>query len=281
MKIYSLGLISKSLSVPPGSGFLPDWKKNHLFWVPCFQASIKFVSFSFQKRLFSMKYFFLTLTLVIILVSCAKKPVINPSREDMLRTGRWKISAGKLYCRLPSGKDTLLDYLNYVLPDCYKDNYIVFDSLFYGAVFTGATRCDASEGDQIPFRWRLTNNDNNMDLYHGFYSIYAVTDTIRPYHFDTTSFDPLVLDSLVKAEDTAFGYFKSLVVLDTIWDFKVAPLAIPNYDIYDAAITNFSQSSFTLNFSYITKYLDSTNHRAISPRLLPDTLRYIITFSNY
>ena len=228
-----------------------------------------------------MKKLFITCSVLLILVACSKKPVITPSREDMLRTGKWKVSSGTVHGRMPNGKDTAIDYVKFVMPDCIKDNYLVFDSLYKGNMFNGALRCDSGQGDRIPFSWRLTNNGNNIDLYNGLNFLYAYNDTLLTYHFDTLSFDPLILDSLVKAIDTTPGFVKALIVLDSIRDLKVTPIALPTYSIYDASITEFSQSAFTLHFSYITKYLDTTGGHLSTPRSLPDTLRYSLKFSNY
>jgi hypothetical protein len=223
--------------------------------------------------------------------------------EDMLRTGKWKIASGTVAGRLPSGLDTTVSYTNFLMPTCWQGEYIVFDSQLNGAIYTGPSKCDPSSPTYINFLWKLNTNNTTLDLYDGFNLIYAFSDSISPYFFDTlvnnaSSSPPLVLDTIFGVYDTLLGYTKTLLVLDTIWNFVITPKAIPNYDIYNASITNFSQSSFTLSFNYITTYLDSTlNHTGkyyytdaitgnndssdYNPKVRPDTLHYTLIFNNF
>jgi hypothetical protein len=230
------------------------------------------------------KYFLPATMAILILAACNKTPTPPaPGREDMLRTGKWKISSGTFTKRLPRGTDTVLTYLNFI-PDCHKDDYIVFDSQMHAAVYSGTNKCNPSDADHIPFVWQLKNNGNNIDLYNGFNNLYSCVETIQSYYFDTTWLDasvgpPYKLDTLIGALDTpAHG---PNIVLDSLWAVHIDSMTTPQISIYNAAISNFSQSSFTLHFSVISTYPDSSNHHATIPVTKPDTMKYIVTYSNF
>ncbi len=230
------------------------------------------------------KYFLTALSVILILVACNKKPTTTttPDREAMLRTGKWKISGGTFTMKLPNGADTTLNYTDYIT-DCHKDDYIMFDSLMHAAVYSGTTKCDLSDPDHIPFVWKLSNDGNNIDLYNGFNNLYGAYDSIYGAHFDTLINDgtTLKLDTIHGVLDTVSPYYRSVVVLDSIWNFSIDTLKTPQISIYNASITGFSQSSFVLNFSVIRTYPDTTGLRATHPRFLPDTMRYKVNYTNF
>ena len=227
------------------------------------------------------KYFLLALPVLLIVAACNKTPTAPaPGVEAMLRTGKWKISGGTFTKRLPDGHghDTVLTYLNFI-PDCHKDDYIVFDSQYHAAVYSGSNKCNASDADFIPFVWQLKNNNTRIDLYNGFNNLYSAIETIQPLRFDTIGQSPLVLDTLVGALDTpAHGHY---IVLDSMWDVHIDSLPTPQISIYNAEITNFSQRSFTLHFSVISTYPDTTNFHGTWPLTRPDTMKYIVTYTNF
>lgn len=201
----------------------------------------------------------LCLLAVLVFVACSKKATPSAdSVSDMLRKNRWKISSGTLAVRLPNGKDTMLNYLNWVHP-CHLDDYFVFNSATQGALFYGSTRCNMGEPDSVTFAWNLGCNNNclsinsNNDLY------YAVAESILPVNFDTLSQSPLVLDTIITAEDTV-GHPGMNIELDSIWRLQFDSVNVANGNISNGVISNFSQSSFTLYFTLEgQKYPDSTN----------------------
>lgn len=237
-----------------------------------------------------MKYFLLALSVVVIFAACSRTPQTpSQSRADILRTGRWKVSAGTLSIKKPNGYDTGLNYLNFI-PKCHQDDYIVFDSQMHGAVFSGPIKCDPSDADSIPFIWQLVANNGEMDLYNGFNCIYGVRDSILPLSFDTlvnnpSYYPPLVLDTIHGVNDTLIGYTRSVVILDSLWKLKIDTAALPITNIYNAIISNFSSASFTLDFSLIYGYLDTTKGHMGLPHLPPiwraDTFKYSVTYSNF
>ena len=237
-----------------------------------------------------MKYVFLTLlSISILFLACSKKSNPASSRANMLRTGKWKMSSGSLSVKLPGGiRDTTLNYLTYV-PACHLDDYIDFGPSTFGSVFSGSLKCSPNDPDSVQFQWGLSNNDNNISLFRGFSVIWSVKSIVWPYSVDTTQFTPfLALDTLHGVNDTLPGYTRQVVVLDSFWTVKYYSDSVPNFDIYNAQISDFSQSSFTIIFSMYSTYMDTThNHTGIlagttdmDPVVRPDTVKYKLTFTN-
>jgi hypothetical protein len=241
------------------------------------------------------KYLILALSLILIYSACSKKPTTVPGRKDNLRTGKWKIASGTVTVKLPDGRDTTLNYMNYI-PLCHQDDYFVFNSDLYGAWFNGDIRCNVGDPDSIKFSWVLGNNNNTLSLYNSDHLFYALHDSIYPYRFDTVNFSPLELDTLYGVHDTVEGYDRVLVILDTIWEAHYDSLkSVANTDIFNAVITDFSQSSFTLHFTYYSWYHDTTNHHTgmniypgtppdtvdLNPILKRDTFKYKVTYTNF
>src|SRR3954454_20812879 len=100
-----------------------------------------------------MKYFFLTLSVILIFTACNKTPTVTANRENILRSKKWKLSSGTLTVKKPNGRDTNLKYLDFI-PDCYKDDYLTFDSMRHGTVFTGAVSCNAADPASHSFVWQ-------------------------------------------------------------------------------------------------------------------------------
>jgi hypothetical protein len=252
-----------------------------------------------------MRYFLLTLSVILLFLACSKKPKTTATVENILRTGKWKLSAATVTVRKPNGKDTTLNYLNFI-PGCYKDDYLEFDSLNYGKRYTGDSTCSAAEPLFYPFAWQLKNNNSMMSLYNGFNYVFGIVDTVQPYHADTLSQVPyLVLDTVagMGTLDTTLPP-KLYVEIDTVRELRFSGVvagqgntgpAIAGFNITDGYITNFSQQSFELHFQLISYYDDSTKwHSAsilqplddiINPDSfgvrLPDTFNYTFTYSNF
>lgn len=243
-----------------------------------------------------MKYLFLAMSALLILVACGKKPTSTPNRADILRTGKWKVSSGTITVNLPNGRDTTLDYMTFI-PACHRDDYILFDSGNAAAIYSGGSKCNAGDPDHIDFVWLLhRDNESLIDLYGGFNNTFGIVDTIQPFQFDTLSTNPyLVLDTLLGVFDTAHGYTRVVPVLDTIWKlkFQYDSSVITNPSIYGATITDFSQSSFTLHYNMSSLYPDSSGFhtrqyvdpnlgiRDFNPIMRPDTVKYSIKYTNF
>jgi hypothetical protein len=232
-----------------------------------------------------LKHFFLALSFLLLVSSCSKNSSQTKSMTEMLRTGRWKISGANVKLRLPSGLDTTLNLFRF-MPSCKTGVYLVFDSFgVNGNMYTG-TPCNAGDPTEINFQWNLTDNNTILNLYNGFNLVYAITDTVlQPVYFDTlvnnvNASPPLVLDSVVTAEDTGYIGFPHYLVLDSMWNLKFDSIPDPYLNI-NGQISNFSQSSFTLTFAEISVYPDSTLNHASAPIYRPDTVHFTFIFNNF
>jgi hypothetical protein len=240
-----------------------------------------------------MKKYLILILSVMLIVSCNKKPTITTSRADILRSGHWTISSGSIRLRLPNGNDTTLNYLNF-LPRCHQDDYMVFHAGVDAAMFSGNFKCSPADPDSVTFRWTFTNGNNAISFYNGFDFTYSVTESILPFVFDTTQLNPyVVVDTIHGVFDTTLGYTRSLVVLDTLWYLHFDSTALQYNYINNAAITNFSATSFTINYWVLGNYPDSTNHHTnqlilpggaaadtidYNPIIRPDTFWYTVTY---
>jgi hypothetical protein len=232
--------------------------------LPSFKPRIYLVVLTF-KILIKMKYVLLTLSVITLFASCKTETVPPVTRESQLRGGSWRLQSGTLTMKLPSGKDTVLDYLK-VAPDCAKDDLMVFDSAHLGRRLSGATTCNPSDPESVPFKWQMYENEKYIDLYNAFNTIYAMPYTVEPY-------------VLTDAGDTVRNL-----------KFTVVPVP-PNpnvptssgFDINRAYISAFSGSAMTINFPVISTYLDTTNFHggdpALPPVSRPDTFEYKLTFT--
>jgi len=232
-----------------------------------------------------MKYFFLALSLVVLVIACNKKPTVAPNRENLMRVKKWKITDGTVTVKKPNGRDTILKYMNFV-DTCYLDDYIKFDSNHFGSLNTGDKKCNLADPNQRSFTWKLWNNDNYIDLYDGFNTIFCANTSIEPFHFDTLEKNPLKLDTILGRLDTIPGFTKQFIILDTVRELRYTSFRIPKFDLYGAEILDFTTSSFKLKFSFKTTRLDSTAFHAggpwnLAPLVVPDTADYVLTLTAF
>lgn len=109
-----------------------------------------------------MKYLLTTLSVLLIFAACKK--VDTPlSRQEELRNGKWKRSDLKIQYNPYIGTDTLLPYYDSVMPECLKDNYIVFGSNHDGSIKPGDIKCTTGpDPDSVSFYWSLEDNDTHI-----------------------------------------------------------------------------------------------------------------------
>ncbi len=217
-----------------------------------------------------MRYIVLALSVLLCVAACNKKPTPNYGTESKLRSGKWKLASGTVKLRKPDGKDTTVDYMQFI-PECYKDDYFMFDSMNMGRRFTGSTTCSPADPEYFSFYWDLKDNAF-LSLYNGLNYIYGITDTIQPFELDTLSWSPLEFDTVIGQLDTILPP-KLLIQLDTIRKLKFygipggvgeTGVARGGFDIFDGDLINFSESSFTLHFQMHSYYWDSTQYHGAS-----------------
>jgi hypothetical protein len=206
-----------------------------------------------------MKYFLLSLSAIVLLAACQKTPKNDVTRENILRNGKWKIASGSLVAKLQSGKDTTLNFPP-MIPTCNQDDYLVFDSLYTGAVYGGATKCSPSEPDYIRFSWQLLNNGNTIVFNNPLNLLYKEYMSLELPKLDTISMNPFVTQVVYPAT-----YF--VVPYDTT--------------TITATISSFSTSSFTLNYNIPSIYFDTTGNNTYSPVLRLDTINYTVTYNSF
>jgi len=233
------------------------------------------------------KYLVITLSLAVILfAACSKKATPSVATYgDWLRNSKWKIASGTLTMKKPNGQDTILNYLNWI-PTCHLDDYFGFNTPTTGAYFNGSVVCDPSQPDSFSFTYALSDDAKYLSLYNNDHFYYSVTESILPYVFDTLQWNPyLILDTLYGVNDTAAGYTRTVIVLDTIWNLNFTSTPVINTTIVNAPITNFTANTFTLYFTLLAQYPDSTNMHAGAPDSNPiirqDTFKYNINYTTH
>ncbi len=112
-----------------------------------------------------MKQILCALLVIVIAVSC-KKADEPRTGQDILRSGKWRQSGGIVKVK-GFHLDTTINYLNDAafVPDCRKDDYLVFKDNFDGAVNSGGQKCTQDEGDETAFTWELINGGANLNIY--------------------------------------------------------------------------------------------------------------------
>lgn len=111
-----------------------------------------------------MKYCLLFLSAVVFLVSCEKTEAPK-SKQDKLRDGKWWLDTTVIaYYKPYSDTDSVYGIGNASVPDCKKDDRIVFREATAGAHLTNKERCGA-ELDEYGFTWSIFENDTKMYLY--------------------------------------------------------------------------------------------------------------------
>ncbi|HRO42747.1 MAG TPA: hypothetical protein PL009_07915 [Flavipsychrobacter sp.] len=113
-----------------------------------------------------MRYLLAIVSLLILFTACNKKGETTVTREDELRSGKWKMIAGTHRWDPAIGKDTTIHYYD-SLPACKKDDYLIFANSFAGTQNSGE-KCDLSEPEAIDFRWYLENNGTKINFYNAF-----------------------------------------------------------------------------------------------------------------
>ncbi len=207
-----------------------------------------------------MKKLLYALAAMALFVASCTKSSDSVSVTSILKTGRWKIKSATISVRLPNKlRDTTLDYFNYI-PSCHVDDYLRFDSLLRGYVYGASTKCNFGEPDSTGFVWKLYNNEQNMDIYNGFYLIDSLWNYFDPPQLDTISVSPLVLD--------------------TVWPMKFNAYRSNTLNIYNGRVVNPTTTGFELFFAHKAVYADTTGGNQNHPIYRDDSLRYHIYFES-
>ncbi len=194
------------------------------------------------------KSLLLLLALFSILVACNKTPDPQSDVTTNLRTGKWKIASGTVTMRAPNGVKADQPYYPYLRKTCMQDDYIIFDSANHGAVYSNSTHCSVADADSISFVWHLKNNDKNIDLFNVYWMIDSISQQIA-------------LNS------------------SSIYVATYSNATSHEANIRDGKLSNVTASSFTLEYSLIGQYLDTTGNPA-SPVAKPDTFEFHVNYTH-
>ena len=105
------------------------------------------------------------LIMCLSLLSCSKedgKKEEANSSVKMLTSGTWKFSSAGPDLNYDGVKDQELPagYLS----GCETDNTITFKSDLSGVIDEGATRCQTTSPQTVPFTWSLKNDDKDLTI---------------------------------------------------------------------------------------------------------------------
>ena len=93
-----------------------------------------------------MRYLLAIVSFLLVFSAC-KKSETTITREEELRSGKWRMTAGTERWDPAIGRDTIIHYYD-SLPACKKDDYLVFLSGMAGTQ-NSAEKCELSEPDDV------------------------------------------------------------------------------------------------------------------------------------
>lgn len=121
-----------------------------------------------------MKKIKLTILLLAVLFTACSKKDKSPSRNELLTTGTWKITASE---NDDDGNGTYEtdNYAGFL--DCFKDNFVTFKPGGQLEMDEGPTKCDPLDPQTETDSWNLTNNDNTLVVGGDSYQILELSNT--------------------------------------------------------------------------------------------------------
>jgi len=96
----------------------------------------------------------------MLTIGCSKEDS-NPSKQDLLTSGTWKLTA------VVDDDDANGTYETDVfasLSDCFKDNYYTFRSNGEFELDEGPTKCDQMDPQTETASWQLTENETHLTI---------------------------------------------------------------------------------------------------------------------
>lgn len=186
---------------------------NLLCFCPVFCNQMRMFSFSCKLLKPSMlKYLSVATGMMLLFAASCKKADNDLSRQEEMRGGKWKISAGTVRLDPYVGLDTVYlykDYLALIGQSCKEDDYLEFQANYDGLQYSGSTKCSTFEPDNVSFRWQLFDDDNGIYFLNANETFFAQTTVKAPFvtygvgrftiryarylqsSFDNTKFDTL------------------------------------------------------------------------------------------
>jgi len=94
----------------------------------------------------------------MLTIGCSKEDS-NPSKQDLLTSGTWKLTAVEAD-EDANGSYETDRYAGF--SDCFKDNYITFRSSGELELNEGPTKCDPGDPQTMTSSWQLTQNETHL-----------------------------------------------------------------------------------------------------------------------
>lgn len=110
---------------------------------------------------------------MLSLASCTKSSTKATENSEILRSGKWQIKEFTVKYTY-NDKDSVYDiYRNF--DTCRLDDYLTFEGDYKGSQFSGAKKC-SGELDEMPFQWKLMDNQKTLVLNNAQYTIGAIAN---------------------------------------------------------------------------------------------------------
>ena len=124
---------------------------------------------------------------MILWASCSKSHSNNNSTATLVTQSSWKYDTSGI----DLNKDGIVDIGDTTVKPCVKDNIYTFKSDSTGTIDEGATKCNVSDPQTVPFTWSLTNNQTVLTvtgntILSGGINIFSVSSTNFILYKDTT-----------------------------------------------------------------------------------------------
>lgn len=105
----------------------------------------------------------LAAAVMFLMASCTKSDTSTLENTDIIRNGKWKMTAFTVNLTDPfAHKDTVMDLFK-VIDSCRMDDYLQFNEQYKGVLNTNTRKC-GSQSTELPFNWELRNDQTTLML---------------------------------------------------------------------------------------------------------------------
>lgn len=115
-----------------------------------------------------MKQILFFASLLFVFASCTKSSTSTVENSEILRSGKWRTTAFTVKFEVRPGVDSVYDI--HLKDTCRFDDYLTFEDNFKGTQHSGKDKC-GGELDEIPFDWKLIDNQKVLVLNNAQYTI--------------------------------------------------------------------------------------------------------------
>lgn len=93
-------------------------------------------------------------SIICLFIFSCSKDTQPQTKTQLLVSASWKLKSAAV-----NGSDAM-----HLVQDCQKDNIISFSANGTGVNAEGATKCNASDPDTVPFTWSFQNNETILNI---------------------------------------------------------------------------------------------------------------------